>query len=63
MKKDIWTVVGDADTRDRLCCCFISRHLRNIFAALPETDALKESEKNYRKLEGLIFGKWFIPQQ
>ena len=38
-------------------------HLRNIFAALPETDTLKESEKNYRKLEGLIFGKWFIPQQ
>ena len=38
-------------------------HLRNIFAALPEADALKESEKNYRKLEGLIFGKWFIPQQ
>jgi len=38
-------------------------HLRNIFAALPETDTLKESEKNYRKLEGLIFGKWFKLQQ
>ena len=59
VKKDIWTVVGDADTRDRLCCCFYIAVLypvnRWIFVLLDErfwqwpTSCLQ----NYRAADGL----------
>ena len=58
-EKDIWTVVGDADTRDRLCCCFYIAVLypinRWIFVMLDErfwqwpTSCLQ----NYRAADGL----------
>ena len=37
-------------------------HMRKLLAALPKTDSLVKTEKNYRRLEDLIF-KTYLPKQ
>lgn len=40
----------------------IAGHMRKLIAALPKTDGLVKAEKNYRRLEDLIF-KTYLPKQ
>lgn len=40
----------------------IAGHIRKLLAALPKTESLVKTEKNYRRLEDLIF-KTYHPKQ
>lgn len=40
----------------------IAGHIRKLLAALPKTESLVKTEKNYRRLEDLIF-KTYLPKQ
>lgn len=40
----------------------IAGHMRKLLDALPKTEGLVKTEKNYRRLENLIF-KTYLPKQ
>ena len=48
--------------REQAVLQVMAGHLRKILEVLPKTESLVETEKNYRKLEDVIF-KTYLPKQ
>lgn len=48
--------------REQAVLQVMAGHMRKVLQALPKTESLAETEKNYRKLESFIFEK-YIPMQ
>ena len=56
------TVAHNKTAREQAVLQVVAGHLRKILEVLPKTESLVETEKNYRKLEGVIF-KTYLPQR
>ena len=48
--------------REQVVLQVMAGHLRKVLKILPKTESLVETEKNYRKLEDVIF-KTYLPKQ
>lgn len=48
--------------REQTVLQVMAGHMRKVLQALPKTESLAQTEKNYRKLESFIFEK-YIPMQ
>ena len=56
------TAAHNKTAREQAVLQVVAGHLRKILEVLPKTESLVETEKNYRKLEGVIF-KTYLPQR
>lgn len=50
------------ESRGQVVLQIMAGHLRKVLKILPQTESLVETEKNYRKLEDVIF-KTYLPKQ